>query len=148
MAGSYSLSGISTNWKITIHFRHADGSDDKNNNNHNRILLCTLITNNQCVTGGTLTPGTLYLLRESSTGGNFNDDNSLDGFARERYDLQSCDSSTSGVRDSKCNHVAAYEVEGIPSWSGYSPFHCQAGECDIGVGPAASLSTTPSAARK
>lgn len=133
---SVSLSGITTNWKITIHFRHSDGSDDTDDVKNNRLILSTCPSGSTNCVGTALTsPGPLYLYEESLVGGGFTLDPPLDGYARLRYELTMCDSSTSNVRDSACNHIASIKVEGVPQWAASNPFGCPGGECDIGVGP-------------
>lgn len=121
-ASQYSVSGLTTNWKITLFFRDS-GSTAK-------LLLCS---NQNCDASGPLSASTnIYL--ESDGKGSFTPEGPLDGYDVQRYDLNNPSECASG---NKCNHPGSVKVEGVSKWSDNSTvfdFTCRAGECDIYVG--------------
>ncbi len=135
----YTQSSLTNNWQLTLNFRLHDGKRDDADGNLTKLFLCSKLNNAKtaCDPTGPLSRGNLFLVTESQAGGTFNDDLQLDGYYRERYDVQVCDNNTesNNARDSKCNHIFDIKVDGIPAWAGDSPFQCLAGACDIGVGP-------------
>lgn len=140
-----SPSGLTTNWKITISFRQPDSATE-DTTNPDKLFICTA---NPCKTSGPQpNPGTLYLIEEDATDTTYSqfthEMQPIDKYWRLRYDLLQCNgASGSSVRDSACNHIHSIRVEGIASLSSLSPFHCEGGACDIGIGAPLELRSSP-----
>jgi hypothetical protein len=127
---SVSVSGISSNWSITLGFRKSDYTAD----NTFEIQLSSYDPCKAIPAGG---PGSdLYLADIGTTSGTFDLDDPIDGFIRYRYDVSQCDDGSKDPKQSKCNHFGQISVSGLTG-NGQTisgPFLCRAFACDIGIG--------------
>jgi len=134
--GVFSATGISSNWQINLIFRdQSDGADYSGD----ELVLCSKQKENGCDQSGTLSSGSnpLYLIADGNSPGKFWPDltgaakNTIDGYSLLRYDVPSCGAGS--ARDTRCNHLFEIDVHNIPSLDG--SYSCQAGGCEIGIGP-------------
>ncbi|HEX4007482.1 MAG TPA: hypothetical protein VHX60_15000 [Acidobacteriaceae bacterium] len=134
-----SQTGITTNWQIVMTFR---GPDDAPNDGHDALMLCTKpgATTKTCEVGTPFIKGqnTLFLMANGKGPGAFTADlsvamkNDLDTYSLLRYDVPEC-GATGPVRETRCNHLSSIAVTGTTSIDG--TYTCQAGGCEIGIGP-------------
>lgn len=135
--GIFSATGISSNWEITLYLRDQDGHADYDSGSE--LVLCSKRSEAGCDQTGTLSSGsnTLSLIADGKNAGTFWADltgaagNALDGYSLLRYDVPSC--GAGAPRDTRCNHLSEIDVSNIPALNG--SYTCQAGGCEIGIGP-------------
>jgi len=142
--GVFSKTGIATNWKITLAFRDQFG---RRNAGNDELVLCSKQTNYRCDLSGALSSGSnpVYFIADGKSPGAFKTDLSvaastdLDGYSLLRYDVPECGSQA--PRETRCNHLSAIDVTGIPGLNG--TYTCQAGGCEIGIGPPTPVAAKP-----
>jgi len=134
--GVFSQTGISANWKITLIFRDENDGPDYSGD---ELLLCSNEKNYSCDPSEALSSGSnsLYVIADGAKPGSFVADltgaakSAIDGYSLLRYDVPSC--GAGNPRDTRCNHLYQVEVSNITGLNGY--YTCQAGGCEIGIGP-------------
>jgi hypothetical protein len=134
--GIFSATGITSNWEITLIFRDQNDGPDYSGD---ELVLCSKQTKYTCDQSGALSSGSnpLYLIADGNSPGTFYSDlkgaanNTVDGYALLRYDVPSC--GAGDPRDTRCNHLAEIDVSNLPGLNG--SYTCQAGGCEIGIGP-------------
>jgi hypothetical protein len=135
IAGQYTASGLTNNWKITLFFRDKNGQDP--GDAAKKLFICS---DQNCDASGALANNS-YIYLVSDKNGDFSPEAQLDGYDIQRYDLRAdpngCQGPNGTGRGTPCNHLVRVKVEPAPTWSDGSTtsvFKCPAGECDVYVG--------------